>query len=638
MVVLTRRQAPRDEPGRRQSTFHLPNARRRRPRWQQLLVLGLLVAGGAVLLERDPMALRPTIGLLLGRDAGRETLVRDRPAEEAVLDRRRQGLGALLRASAQGTVVARGGDRVLLVVDQSLVAALLATQFPREYVIEDTYRIWVTGATITFQDGLALVRLDGRASLVGADEDVYADVAVFGDLEVLREQPQAAVLRTRINLIAVDARRVEVVGRRRQADQLVERIGEARLSIFAALASGVEIPVRHEHAIELPAVTEGPVRIEAASLPVRLAVADVKAFRGRLWISMAASLDAPPALAGPLAPLPHPLPPPSEPPAERIARLTREVDALRAQFESAVAEDPLVARGSTAEGHLIASIPPELFAQIVRRIAAVYLDRVAIELGGIAIDKSGEIHRRTFLGRIKAGNWTAEIEFPRIRGVLRAGEPVVRLPGDNRVLVGLPIHLERGAGAARIHFQWDSRMLVNLVCRDFEVTEEVQGHIAPRAYPVAGEFALTAGPGELVAAARFDDRFRIHPELDAVSWAVVDRALRQQDTMGRCGVGLDPAATLAELKALVAAGFVVRLPNKLFRPVSLPARLSPTVTVQGRDVEIELTQSRLEAGPDGVWYGLWVRAGVPRRGAGPWGPSGRRTARASWPASANPAP
>jgi hypothetical protein len=75
---------------------------------------------------------------------------------------------------------------------------------------------------------------------------------------------------------------------------------------------------------------------------------------------------------------------------------------------------------------------------------------------------------------------------------------------------------------------------------------------------------------------------------------------------------------MAQLEDLVAAGFVVKLPKKLFRSVRLPTRLTPTVSVQGRDVDVELTQSRLEAGPDGVWYGVWVKAGLPGpRGAGP---------------------
>ena len=616
---MTRRQAPRDEAGRRQKSLDPPHRRGRTPRWQKLLLLGLLVAGGALIIARDPAALRPTIDLLSGGRTPGEELVRDRPAEEAVLDRRRQGLAALLQAARSGPLVSRDAGRVLFVVDQALVSALLATQVPREYVIDDTYRVWITGATLTFEDGLALVRLDGRASLVGAEEDVYADVAVFGDLEIPREQPSAAVLRTRINLIAVDARRVEVVGRRRSADEVVERIGKARLSAFAAIASGVEIPVRHEHAIELPAVTDGPARIEAATLPVRLALADVKAFRGRLWISMAASLDAAPAVARPpVRQLPAPLPAPTEPPADRMARLRREVDALRAEFVALQAGDPLIEKGAAAEGHITASLSPALFEAVVRRIAERYLDRVALDLDGLEVRKGGEIHRDTFFGNIKAGDWTASIEFPRVRGVLRAGVPEVRLPGGNRLQVDLPVHLERGGGAARIHFQWDSSNLVNLVCQDFEVTEQVEGRVLPRAYPVSGHFTLSAGPGVLVATPSFDDRFRIHPELDAVSWAVVERALKQQDTLGKCGIGLDPPAVLAQLQALVEAGFVVKLPKKLFRGVRLPTQLSPTVNVQGRDVEVELTQSRLEAGPDGVWYGVWVKAGIPGpRGAGP---------------------
>ena len=75
---------------------------------------------------------------------------------------------------------------------------------------------------------------------------------------------------------------------------------------------------------------------------------------------------------------------------------------------------------------------------------------------------------------------------------------------------------------------------------------------------------------------------------------------------------------MSQLNERVNAGFVVKLPRKLFRPVRLPTRLTPTVSVQDQDVEVELTQSRLEGGPDGVWYGVWVKAGLPGpRGAGP---------------------
>jgi hypothetical protein len=611
---VTRRQSPRDEPGRRRSAFHLPHLHRPRlPRWQQLAILGIVVAAGAYVALRDPEALRPTIDMLAGRPLRPpgEALVRDRPAEEWVLERRRQGLAALLQASARGPLVSRDADRVLFLVDQSLVAALLRTQFPRQYVIEDTYRVWITGASLTFEDGLALVRLDGRASLVGAERDVFADVAVFGDLEVLREQPSAAVLRTRINLIAVDARRIEVVGRR-DADELVERLGRSRLSAFAALATGLEIPVRHEHAIELPPVDEGPVRIAGTTIPLRLDLADVKAFKGRLWISMVASFEGrPPVATQPLRPLPLAPAPTSEPAAERIARLQREVDELRKSFREIADGDPLVTKGAAAEGHVTAAVSPALFEAAVRRIAAYYLDRVAVDLDGLHVRKTGEIHRDTFVGNIKAGDWTASIEFPRIRGALRAGEPRVRLPGGNRVRVQMPVILDRGEGTARVDFEWDSKALVNVVCRDFEVREDVAGRVEPKAYPVTGQLTLTAGPDDLRARPSFDDRFRIQPVLDDASWAKIRGRLEEQDRMGRCGLGLDPDTALAQLRALADAGFMVKLPAKLFRAVSLPTRLTPTVNVEGSDVEVVLTQSRLEAGPEGVWYGVWVRAGLP---------------------------
>ena len=549
-----------------------------------------------------------------------ETIIADRPAEEAVLERRRQGLMTLVQAAAQGPLVSRDAGRVLFLVDQSLVAALLATQVPREYVIEDTFRVWITGAQITFEDGLALVRLDGRASLVGAEEAAFADVAVFGDLEILREQPSAAVLRARINLIAVDARRVEVAGKRRDADKLVERLGKSRLSAFAALASELEIPVRHEHSIEMPAVDDGPVRIKTTTLSLRLTLVDVKAFKGRLWISMAASFDSggpAPAVAIPTRPVDAASPSADEKPEQRVARLQHEVAQLRRRFVADAEKDPQVRKGSAAEGHLTAAIRPALFEDIVRRVFAHYLDRVDVRLDGVKVEKTGEIHKDTFLGKIDAGDWTASLWFPHIRGILRAGEPRVRLPGGNRVLVEMPVHLERGAGTVSIDFTWDSRSIASLVCRDFEVTQDVEGSIEPRKYPVTGQFTMAVSPDDLRALPSFDDRFRIHPVISADSWAAVRRAVDAQNKIERCGMGLHPEKVMSQLNDLVNAGFVVKLPKKLFRPVRLPTRLTPTVRVQDQDVDVELTQSRLDAGPEGVWYGVWVKAGLPGpRGAG----------------------
>lgn len=576
-------------------------------RGQKLAAAGAVVVGGLLAL-RYPQVLRPTLEALapapLAPPAAR---VREVPAEQVVLARRRQGLQGLVHAAERRDLLSDAPGAALVLVDQELVAALLAALAPREYVIDGTYRVVVAGARVSFEDGLALVRLDGRASLEGAGGEVFADVTVVGDLELLREQERAEVLRARVSLLAVDVRRVDVVVDAREAEKLVERLGERRLADFAQMASELEIPVRQRYEVELPAVEAGPVRIEAATLPVALSVLAVRAFHGRLWVSMAASFDqAPPAGAPAPPPVAAPLPSPA--PAASPDQLVREVEALRARFAALVDREPFVRSSLARRGDLVVAVPAPLFEDVVRRLADRYLDRVALRLDDLVVRKEGAVRKDTFLGEIHAGDWRVSLRFREVRGLLRAGAPRVRLPGGDRVEVDLPVHLEQASGAALARFAWDSRSVVNVICRDFEVEEAVGGRVPSRAYPVHGRFALAAGEDRLVARPSFDRRFRIHPEPSADSWSRVRAALDAQDRLSRCGMALDPDDVVRQLREMVARGFVVTLPDKLFRPVSLPTRLTPSVEVEGHAVEVVLTQSSLGVAPEGLWYSVDVDA------------------------------
>src|SRR5262245_64931940 len=84
-------------------------------------------------------------------------------AEEAVLQRQAQGLEALIRAAEKGPLIPF--NQILVIVDQSLVQDLLTAAAPYERTIADKYRIRVENAGVMFEDGFALVRLDGRAAL-----------------------------------------------------------------------------------------------------------------------------------------------------------------------------------------------------------------------------------------------------------------------------------------------------------------------------------------------------------------------------------------------------------------------------------------------------------------------------------------
>lgn len=208
-------------------------------------------------------------------------------AGQAVLDQQRAGLESLLKETEAGPLVPF--DRVLVVVDQALVQDLLASAMPYERVIS-RFRIRVTAANVRFEDGFALVRLDGRASLAASSEGAaFADISVFGGLDVLDVDPDSGLLRGEVRIIAVDARRVTVmgVGAPEDAEALIEQLGKERLDAFSALARRLQIPVRLERAVTLPAVgPEGGVRIAAARIPLEVGVRHVRALRGKLWVSI----------------------------------------------------------------------------------------------------------------------------------------------------------------------------------------------------------------------------------------------------------------------------------------------------------------------------------------------------------------
>lgn len=224
-------------------------------------------------------------------------------AEEALLDRQRQGLEALIAAAEKGPLIPFSD--VLVVVDQGLVQDLLTAATPYERVIQGGFRIRITNASVRFDDGFGLVRLDGRASLARQPEAAaFAEVSVFGGLDIVDLDPASGILRGRLKIIAFEARKVDVLGVGAPAERLVEALGREKLDAFSVLASSIEIPVRLERDITIPAVAgAGGIRIPTARVPLHVAVKDVKAYRGRLWISVGARTSGVgDVLRGPAAP------------------------------------------------------------------------------------------------------------------------------------------------------------------------------------------------------------------------------------------------------------------------------------------------------------------------------------------------
>jgi hypothetical protein len=225
-------------------------------------------------------ALLPALGSC-ARDGGTRV-----SPEEAVLERQQRGLESLIAAARKGPLIPF--QQVLVIVDQKLVQDLLVSATPIERMVAGKYRVRLNSASVQFEDGFALVRLDGRASLASrAEKDVFADVSLYGGLDVVELDPSSGVLRGRVKIIAVEAEHVGVLGMDAPVRRLVEDLGRQKVEEFNVLASSLEIPVRLEREITIPEIgPEGEIRIPAATVALRVAVQDVKAFRGKLWVSV----------------------------------------------------------------------------------------------------------------------------------------------------------------------------------------------------------------------------------------------------------------------------------------------------------------------------------------------------------------
>lgn len=532
-------------------------------------------------------------------------------AREAVLLRQRQGLDALIARAGRGPLIPLSGDHAVVIVDQELVRSLLGALVPAEHLIAGRYRVQVANATVAFEDGFALVRLDGRASMAGAEAEVFTDISVFGDLEVLRAQPTSEVLEARIHVVAVEARRVDMLVEASQAEDLVEELGKTKLEEFAVLASSLQIPVRQELAFQVPAVgPQGPVRIEAATVPFRLTVLDVMAFHGKLFISMVAGTGA---RSRAPAPLPVPAVAASDrvDPATRVSELEREHRERHERLETLVADDPFLREAVRVEADLALVLRADFARDVIREVAKSYLDRVDLKLSDIDVLTQGSLSKDTFLGRIRAGDWTVGLRIHEIKGVLRAGEPDVGFLEGNRVSLTFPVHLEQGEGRASVVFKWDSRGIANLVCRDFEINQEIHGAVIPEEYPVRGNFALVAADSALTASPTFDSEFRVKLDLSPGSWAAVWARLQEQDSFSKCGMGMDPEKVLGQLRELAGNGFNIRVPARIFRTVVLPAHLAESVTVAHHEVGVAVTQNALQISGDLLWYSATVGVRLP---------------------------
>jgi hypothetical protein len=209
-------------------------------------------------------------------------------AREALLSRQNQELAKLASAAENGALL--DFESMLIVVDQALVRDLLRAVTPLEADVGSGVHMKIDSADASFEDGVALVSMTGTASVGGAS--VGSRVTVLAAIDVVELQPASGVLECRVSILGVDAPGTRALGHDDTVDRLTEALARGGLSL---LLGSLEIPVGVEDRLSIPAVESKRLQIAAVNLPLRIAVRQVKAFGGRLWVYVDAALAPSPA-------------------------------------------------------------------------------------------------------------------------------------------------------------------------------------------------------------------------------------------------------------------------------------------------------------------------------------------------------
>ncbi len=220
----------------------------------------------------------------------------DLRAQRVVLEREVEGLRPIVQRLERGEPLLPADD-VAVAVDEALVRELLLAQLPFETDV-DRFHVQLTDVDVQFR-GSPTLQLRGRLQ-VRDQPDVTAAVTLFGALDDVRIDATSSRLRATVVADHLTVAEATGLAGYLSGATLDEMSRAVRLAMQDRLPQ-LSIPVSVRQELDLPAVTDGPVRLAAARLPLDVAVSQVVTTAGRLWISIRITpgdLGPPPAASG----------------------------------------------------------------------------------------------------------------------------------------------------------------------------------------------------------------------------------------------------------------------------------------------------------------------------------------------------
>ena len=385
-----------------------------------------------------------------------------------------------------------------------------------------------------------------------------------------------------------------------------------------------------EQSIKIGGLTEGAVVAKPGSLPLEIAVSQVLPVNQRLWVLLNAK--AGPwqpgrrprrekaavavkrialvvglllvAAAGVLAYLKRgrpPLPPP--PTAAELQQLLERRDALQKRFAELIVANGEKSLAKAPRGGVMVGIPTSFTRSILEQVVTGLFSEMTLTLKNLKVHKEGEVRVKMVVAKKTVGKYVLDVEIHEVQGILRPGKPDVVF-GRNRVSISLPVTLASGKGNADIRLQWDSKGLTaNAVCGSVDVSKSVTGGVIPQDYRLAGAFKIASAGNSVTLSPDFPKELEVKILVDPSeqAWQAVDEVVKERGA--GCQKTLEKVDIKEILGNLVGKGFNVKIPQKLIKPVRLPAGIKQSLDIQGLKLALEVKPTGLLVAGDRLWYG-----------------------------------
>jgi len=203
-------------------------------------------------------------------------------AERQILEHEIAAMEAVVREAPNDSLIPFSD--ALVRIDDVTLEHLLDAGLPYQTVVGGRFRIRIDDAVVRCENGVAQVRLSGRASLIDRP-DTYAEALVHGALRQFAVDSATSTLRTRVEVLTFTVPKFQWQGKDSEIGKgLVRDLARLRVDVFHD-AFQFDLPIHLEDLV-VPAVRTRHVRIAALRVPFDVEVEHVNALRGMLWLSL----------------------------------------------------------------------------------------------------------------------------------------------------------------------------------------------------------------------------------------------------------------------------------------------------------------------------------------------------------------